>query len=110
MPDKITAAQLTRRASFLRAIEERDEDGMIVQGWRLQFTCAAHVHYLRGSEAVMQARLQSRTPAIVTVRDTPQARAITSEWRCEIDGRTFELQEDPRPDQARRLLEILVEG
>lgn len=110
MPDKITAAQLTRRASFLRAIEERDDDGMIVQGWQVQFTCAAHVHYLRGNEAVMQARLQSRSPAIVTVRDFPAARAITSEWRVKIDGRTFDCKEDPRPDQARRILEMLVEG
>ena len=110
MTSKITAAHLTRRASFLRAVEEVDADGQIVQGWRVQFTCAAHVRYLRGSEAVMQARMASKAPAIVSVRDFPAARAITSEWRVQIDGRTFDCKEDPRPDQARRIIEMLVEG
>ncbi len=106
----ITAGDLTRRAAFYKAIEDVDADGMIVQGWQLQFACAAHVHYLRGSEAVMQARMQSKSPAIVSVRDFPAARQITSEWRCEIDGKTYDLKEDPRRGQDRRLLEMLAEA
>ncbi len=56
----------------------------------------------------MQARLQSKAPAIVTVRDFPQTRQVTSEWRVEIDGRTFHLKEDPRPEG--RMQAMLVEG
>lgn len=108
--DKITAQHLTQRAAFYEAFERRDADGMLVQSWLLRFTLAAHVLYLRGSEAVMQARLQSKNPAIITVRHSVQARAITSEWRAEIGGKTFALKEDPRPSQDRRLLEMLAEG
>lgn len=107
---KITAQHLTQRAAFYEPFEERDADGMLVQSWLLRFTLAAHVLYLRGSEAVMQARLQSKNPAIITVRKSSQARAITSEWRAEIAGKTYEIREDPRPSQDRRLLEMLAEG
>ena len=107
---KITAQHLTQRAAFYEPIEELDADGMLVQSWLLRFTLAAHVLYLRGSEAVMQARLQSKNPAIITVRKSSQARAITSEWRAEIAGKTYEIREDPRPSQDRRLLEMLAEG
>lgn len=108
--DKITAQHLTQRAAFYEPFEERDADGMLVQSWLLRFTLAAHVLYLRGSEAVMQARMQSKNPAIITVRDTPGSRTITSEWRAEIEGKTFEIKEDPRPEQARRMLAMLAEG
>ncbi|WP_299847946.1 head-tail adaptor protein [uncultured Paracoccus sp.] len=104
----MNASDLAKRASFYQPVEERDADGMLVQGWLLRFTCAANVCYLRGSEAVMQARLQSKAPAIVTVRDFPQTRQVTSEWRVEIDGRTFHLKEDPRPEG--RMQAMLVEG
>ena len=107
---KITAQHLTQRAAFYEPFEKRDADGMLVQSWLLRFTLAAHVLYLRGSEAVMQARLRSKSPVVVTVRKSSQARAITSEWRAEIAGKTYDIKEDPRPDQARRLLEMLAEG
>ena len=107
---KITAQHLTQRAAFYEPVEERDADGMLVQSWLLRFTLAAHVHYLRGSEAVMQARMQSKNPAIITVRHSVQAQAITSEWRAEIAGKLYDIKEDPRPSQDRRLLEMLAEG
>lgn len=107
---KITAQHLTQRAAFYEPFKERDADGMLVQSWLLRFTLAAHVLYLRGSEAVMQARMQSKNPAIITVRKSSQARAITSEWRAEIGGNLYDIKEDPRPSQDRRLLEMLAEG
>lgn len=105
-----TASDLNRVAAFYEPVEDRDADGMIVQDWILRFTLAAHVLYLRGSEAVMQARMQSKNPAIITVRRSIQAQAITSEWRVKVDGRTFEIQEDPRPDQGRRTLAMLAQA
>lgn len=107
---KITAQHLTQRAAFYEPFEERDADGMLVQSWLLRLTCAAHVTWLRGGETVMAARMQSKNPIIITVRDTPASRTITSEWRAEIGGKTFALKEDPRPDQERRLLAMLAEG
>lgn len=104
----MNASDLTRRARLFEPVENVDADGMVVQAWELRLTCWSHIRYLRGSEGVMQARMQSKTPAIVTFRDSPDARQITSEWQIEIDGRTFEAKEDPRPEGA--MLAMLVEA
>lgn len=106
----ITANDMTQRAGFFEPVVERDADGQLVQGWALRFTVWSHVAFLRGSETVMAARMASKAPAIVTVRASEETERITSEWRCEIDGRTFNIREDPRPDQGRRLLAMLVEA
>lgn len=107
---KIAADDLTRIAGFYEPFEDVDPDGQIIQDWLLRFTIPAHVHYLRGSEAVMQARLQSKNPAIVTIRRTSRTIAVTSEWRIELDGKIFDIKEDPRPDQDRSMLQMLSEG
>lgn len=108
--DKITAADLTLFGSFYEPFEDTDADGQVIQDWLLRFTCPVHVRHLRGGEEVMQARLQSKNPVIVTVRTCNQARAVTSEWRVSVGGKLYDIKEDPRPDQARRLLEMLAEG
>lgn len=107
---KNIASQLNRMASFYKPEIYSDPDGQLIHDYVMQFTVAAHVQYLRGGEAVMAARLQSKQPAIITVRRSAQAREITSEWRVKVDGRIFEIREDPRPDQARRTLEMLAEA
>ena len=88
----------------------RDPDGMLIQGWEDRFTLWCHVQYLRGSEAVMQARLVSKSPAILTVRASAETRAITSEWRAVIDAVIFDLKEDPRPSEDGACLEMLAEA
>ena len=110
MMETATASKLNRIAAFYEPFKSVDADGQVIQDWVLRFTVAAHVLYLRGSEAVMQARLQSKNPVIITVRASSQAHNITSEWRAKVDGRTFDIREDPRPDQRRRRLEMLAEG
>ena len=104
------AGQLDRRVTFQQAVIIRDPDGMLIQGWEDRFTLWAHVRYLRGSEAVMQARLVSKAPVIITVRRSAQSVAITSEWRAVIGGITFDLKEDPRPSENGAWLELLAEG
>ena len=52
-----SASFLNERADFLKPIKERDPDGKIIQGYELQFSLAAGIFPLRGSEAVMQARM-----------------------------------------------------
>ena len=103
------AGDLSERAAFQSAIESRDADGQIVQGWQDAFSAWANVKYLRGGEAVMQARMQSRTPAVLTIRDSSEARQVTSEWRAVIGGRMFEVKEDPRPTPDLGFLEMLAE-
>ena len=106
---------LDHRATFQSPVQERDEDGQIVQGWRDEFTGWANVRYLRGGESVMQARLASRNPVIVTIRNSERARQITSEWQVELRDRTgirktYQIKEDPRPSEASGFLEMLAEG
>ena len=107
---KITAQHLTQRAAFYEPFEDTDPDGQVIQDWLLRFTCPVHVRHLRGGEEVMQARLASRNLVIVTVREFAGARAVTSEWRVSVGGKLYDIKEDPRPSQDRRLLEMLAEG
>lgn len=97
-------------AVFQSPVQSRDEDGQIVQGWTDEFDEWANVRYLRGGETVMQARMLSRSPAIVTIYASDLALRVTSEWRVVIDGRMFEIKEDPRPTPDRAFLEMLAEA
>ena len=103
------AGKLDYRAAFAAPVEARDDDGQVVQSYDEQFTVWAGIRWLRGGESVMQARMQSRSPAILTVRKTPDTDRITSEWRVLVDGRDFDVKEDPRPSDDRGYLEMLVE-
>lgn len=83
--------------------------------WVAQFIEWAAVKHLRGGESVMQARLASRNPVIITVRNSARARQITSEWQVELRDRTgmrktYAIKEDPRPTEASGFLEMLAEG
>ena len=104
------AGRLDQRVIFQQAVMIRDPDGMLIQGWEDRFVLWCHVRYLRGSEAVMQARLMSRAPVILAVRISAETRTITSEWRAVIAGVSFDLKEDPRPSGEGGFLEMLAEG
>ena len=106
---------LDHRAEFSLRESIEDDMGGTRDEWVLQFVEWAGVKYLRGTEAVMQARLTSRNPMIVTVRNSERARQITSEWRIVLRSRsgvTFvaEVREDPRPANRDGYLEMLCEG
>lgn len=102
--------ELTKRAKFLRPEKRRDEDGNPVEDYLLAFEVWAHLRPLRGGESVMASRMQSRSPAIITLRRSRQTRSITSEWQVEIDRRLYEIKEDPRETQDRAFLEMLMEA
>ncbi|WP_041527848.1 head-tail adaptor protein [Paracoccus aminophilus] len=95
---------------FQSPVESRDRDGKLVQGWEDQFTVSAHVKPLRGSEAVMQARVSARAPAILSVRLSAQTLRIMADWRAVVEGRIFDLKELPRRTNRPRFLEMLVEA
>lgn len=105
-----TAGDLTKRATLQAPQEAVDADGQIVQAYPAQGTVWANLRPLRGGEAVMQSRMQSRSPAIITVRASSLTRRITSEWRAVIDGKTYHVKEDPRETQDRAFLEFLAEA
>jgi len=104
------AGQLTKRARFRAPIKGRTPGGQRITEMRDRFTVWAKLTPMRGGEAVMQARLASRSPCSVTVRRTPDTVQISSEWDVVIDGRTYHLKEDPRESQDRAFLDMLVEA
>ena len=106
---------LDHRAEFSLRESIEDDMGGTRDEWVLQFVEWVGVKYLRGTEAVMQARLASRNPMIVTVRNSARARQITSEWRVTLRSRsgvTFvaEAREDPRPSEGDAYLEFLADA
>ena len=63
----------------------------------------------------MEARLASRNPAVITIRNSERARQITSEWQVELRSRSgvtkvYAVKEDPRPSEQDAYLEMLAEG
>ena len=105
----MTAGQLTKRATLLEPVEAVDADGQVVQSWQERGTVWCNVRWLRGGEAVMQSRMASKSPAIVTVRASDLTREITSEWKLRVDGRDYDAKEDWRETEDRAFLEMLVE-
>lgn len=105
----MTAGQLTKRATLLEPVEATDADGQVVQSWTDRGTVWCNWTPRRGGEGVMQARVESRNPAIITVRASALTRRITNEWRVRIDGREFEVKEDPTETPDRAFLEFYAE-
>ena len=120
------AGRLDRRLSFEAPRQIEDGNGNYVDGFVMQFTQAAAVAHMRGSETVVASRLQGLRPAIVTIRASVQARAIGSDWRI-VDPRdgvdefgkprtAYQVKEPPRHPvdksgrENRALLEMLVVG
>lgn len=115
------ARDLIRRVTFLKPEIYSDPDGRAVQDYLVQFSCLAHVRLVHGTEVLcgdthalsngckfaIPSTLTSKAWAIITLRDSAEARQITSDWSVELQGRTFRLQEDPRPEDG--MLTMLVE-
>jgi len=111
----MNSGRLADLVSFQEPEVERDADGQLIQGYVERFKAWAHVRHLRGGESVMAARMQSRSPAILTIRNSAAARAVTSEWRAVVRDRTgiervYEMREDPRPTDGSGFLEMLAES
>lgn len=104
------AGQLTKRVTLLEPVKGLDADRQPILTYGDRGTVWCNVMWLRGGESVMAARLQSRSPAIITVRASSLTRQITSEWKLRIRGRDFDAKEDPRETQDRAFLELLAEA
>ena len=106
---------LDHRATFSVRQVVDDDMGGTQSTWIPQFTVWAAVKYLRGGESIMQARLASRNPVVIEIRNSADARRITSEWQVELRSRsgvtkTYAIKEDPRPEGVDGFLSMLAEG
>ncbi|AGT08346.1 phage head closure protein [Paracoccus aminophilus] len=106
----MTAGKLDRRIAFQSPIEGKDADGKVVQAWFDEFTLWAGVRYLKGGEAVMQARLAARAPVLIIIRRSSDAARITNAWRCLFDNEVYHVKELPRMTEDRAYLEFLAEA
>lgn len=81
--------------------------------WQDQFTVWGNITFMRGGEAVIAARLTARQPAILTIRDSAQAKGIKPSDRVKNarTGEIFNIREQPRVSRDNRgFLEMLVEA
>lgn len=111
----VGSGSLDHRAAFSARQQVDTDMGGTLSEWVPQFEVWAAVKYLRGGEAVMQSRLSSRNPVVVTVRNSAAARRITNEWQVELRSRSgvtkvYQIKEDPRPSEGDGFLEMLAEG
>lgn len=105
------AGDLSERLRFDARGAVNDGHGNEVAGdWQEQFTVWAGVAPMKGGEGVLSGRLEGRTPAIVTLRDSAAARGITPHWRA-VDRRgvIWNVREWPRAAARAGYLDLLVE-
>lgn len=101
---------LDRIASFQSRGEVDDGYGNKVAGSFAEvFREWARVKPMKGGEGVVEARLSSRQPAILTVRATAAAEAVNADWIAVTDGVVWNIKEPPRLTDDRQFLEMLVE-
>lgn len=60
----------------------RDTNGDRLGDWATVTRARAEITWLRGGEAVMQARLQGVQPVVLRVYKTPVTRQLDSAWRA----------------------------
>lgn len=104
---------LRERFTIQRFVEVDDGAGNVTGDWQNMFTVSAAIQFSRGGEGVLAARLTARQPAIMTIRNSSQARGILPKDRA-VDARTgevFNIREKPRVSRDNRgFLEMLVEA
>lgn len=74
------AGALDQRIRFEARTE--DANGDPLGPWAEQFTVWAQLVWLRGSEAVLQQRLEGKQPVAIVVRSSSSTRAINTAWRA----------------------------
>lgn len=72
----------TLRARFSFQSREPDANGDPLGPFATRFTLSTKVIHLRGTEAVMQQRLQGQQPVVLTIREAASTRQITNGWRA----------------------------
>lgn len=111
---KPLAPKLETRFTIQRDVAVPDWSGHSGEpDWQDQFTIWGGIQFMRGGESVIAARLTARQPAILTIRDSAQARTIGPADRVKNarTGEIFNIREQPRASRDNRgFLEMLVEA
>ena len=81
------AGELRERVAFYLQSESDTSYGIAAGEWDLQFTVAARIKPLLGSEPVLAQRLKGVQPVVITIRANDNARRIDTSWQAR-DART----------------------
>lgn len=81
MPKKLGAGDLDHRVAFATRKSESDGYGNTEGAFVDRYPVWAALIPRLGGEAVQAARLSGVQPYTVTVRDSPEMRQVTSDWR-----------------------------
>jgi SPP1 family predicted phage head-tail adaptor len=111
MPAKFGAGQMIELVAFDQRKDEEDEYGNVISTWVEQFQQHAKFIYLRGSETVMAARLESQEAMVMQVRRCADTLRIGSAWQARDvrRGTAYNIQA-VEEDRSRALIDLLVEG
>lgn len=109
----MAAGKLRERLHFQKRAETDDGYGNPVSGdFATQFTRAARVRSLRGSEPIINQRLQGVQPVVVTVRTDSSTKTIDAAWRA-VDSRDATKVYNIRavtPDEKGAYIDFLAEA
>lgn len=102
-----TEVELIHRVTFQR--RAADDNGDELGAWVSFCTRAAKLVNLRGSETVMQQRLQGEQPVLLVVRACSSTRLVNNSWRAVNDrsGQIYDLSAATETDD-RAWMEILA--
>ena len=106
----MTAGQLRERVTFSLQLESDNSYGGTVGEWEDQFTVAARIKPMRGSEPVIAQRLQGVQPLEITVWSSRNTRLVDTTWRAknERTGEEFQIRA-VTPDERRQYISFVCD-
>lgn len=105
------AGRLYHKVAFDKRIEEQDEYGNFTSTWEEQFKCRAEFIHRWGSETVLAARLESRSPIEINIRKNSQTLQVGTDWQARDVNRNVAYNiRDIREDNNRAMLRMMLEG
>lgn len=108
-----SAGELRERVAFDQQFVEdySPSYGLTVGDWQEQFTCAARIKPLVGTEPIQAQRLKGVQPLVITVRSSQNTRMVDSSWRIRNarTGTQYQIR-SVTPDEKRTWIDFLCEA
>lgn len=103
------AGRLRKRVTFEKEVRTPDGGGGYSLDWRPEMTVWGGLQVERGRERVEAGRLNAAIGAVLTIRSSRDARALSPANRVIIDEETWNIRSITNPDSRNKYLELVVE-
>lgn len=105
------AGELRERISFFMQADADTSYGIAAGDWDFQFTVAARIRPLLGSEPVLAQRLTGVQPVVITIRAHDGARRIETGWQARNirTGAEYQIRA-VTPGEKRAWIDLLAES